>query len=175
MSETDRSELEVAGGLATMMGVVVITSAMLDHWVDGMVSCVFDRVDGAKQIRRQRPFNTKDEAEFLRQSFGELAPLRPYRDEAIELLDKLEPVVKFRRNIVNGRLRNPDFRVGVLEFSRAAPGDDRKPVRRFAVTEEDLVRQGEKTKALIGPFMKLTHRLAEEFDPDHISIPKALQ
>jgi len=166
MPETGRSELEVAGGLATMMGVVVISSAMLDHWIDGMVSCVFDRVDGAKQICPQRPFNPKDEAEFLRQSFGNLAPLYPYKDEAIELLGKLEPVVQFRHNIVNGHIHHPDFKAGILEFSRVVQGDDRQLVRRFAVTEEDLVRQGEKIKALIGPFMNLTHRLAEEFDPD---------
>ena len=171
MPETERPELEVAGGLATMMGVVMISSAMLDHWVDGIVSCVFDRVDGAKQIRPQRPSTRKDEAEFLRHSFDKLAPLRPYRDEAIELLGKLKPVAQFRHIIANGRLRNPDFRVGVLEFSRAAQGDDRK---RFTVTEEDLARHGEEIKALIGPFMKLTHRLAEEFDPDYVSIPKTL-
>jgi hypothetical protein len=164
MPETGRSELEVAGGLATMMGVVLISSAMLDHWIDGMVSCVFNRVDGAKQICQQRPFNTKDEAEFLCQSFGKLAPLYPYRDEAIELLRKLEPVVQFRHNIVNGHLLNPDFKAGILEFSRVVQEDDRQPIRRFAVTEEDLARQGDEIRALIGPFMNLTHRLAEEFD-----------
>jgi hypothetical protein len=79
MPETGHSKLEVAGALATMIGVVVISGGMLDHWVDEMVSCVFDRVDGAKQICQQRPFNTKDEAEFLRQSFGKLAPLHPYK------------------------------------------------------------------------------------------------
>jgi len=63
-------------------------------------------------------------------------------------------------------IHHPDFKAGILEFSRVVQGDDRQLVRRFAVTEEDLVRQGEEIKALIGPFMNLTHRLAEEFDPD---------
>jgi hypothetical protein len=167
MPETGRSELEVAGALATMLGVLVISSAMLDHWIDGLVSCVFDRVDGAKQICQQRPFNTKDETEFLRQSFGKLAPLHPYKDEAIELLGKLEPVIQFRHNIVNGHIHKPDFKAGILEFSRVVREDARQWVRRFAVTEEDLVRQGDEIKGLIRPLMNLTHRLVEEFDPDH--------
>jgi hypothetical protein len=167
MPETGHSKLEVAGALATMIGVVVISGAMLDHWVDEMVSCVFDRVDGAKQICQQRPFNTKDEAEFLRQSFSKLAPLHLYKVEAIGLLDKLEPVVQLRQNIAHGLIRNPDFNAGILEFRCVVQGDERQRVRRFAVTADELSRQGDQIKALIRPFMNLSHRLVEEFDPDH--------
>ena len=46
-------------------------------------------------------------------------------------------------------------------------GDERQPVRRFAITAEDLSLQDDEISALIRPFMNLTHRLVEEFDPDY--------
>src|SRR3981081_4733618 len=143
MPETGHSKLEVAGALATMIGVVVISGAMLDHWVDEMVSCVFDRVDGAKQICQQRPFNTKDEAEFLRQSFGKLAPLHLYKVEAIGLLDTLDPMVQPPQNMSYGLMRYPDLKAGILEVRRVVQGDERQRVSRFTVSADKLVRQGD--------------------------------
>ena len=96
-----------------------------------------------------------------------MAPLHLYKVEAIGLLDKLEPVVQLRQNIAHGLIRNLDFNAGILEFRCVVQGDERQRVRRFAVTADELSRQGDQIKALIRPFMNLTHRLVEEFDPDH--------
>jgi len=165
---TEASKEDMAGTLAKMVGAMVIYYAMLEHWIDGAVFCIFDRVEGAKAIRKQHPFNARDELDFLRESFTKLDQLAPFKDEALALLDKLDPLSDFRHDIVHGHIRRFDFSIGQLEFSRVVRGDQRQPVRRsLTITAENLFLKGREILALVEPFMGLTHRLVAKFDPEY--------
>jgi hypothetical protein len=164
----DDPRAPMAGTLAKMVGAMVMHYALLEHWIDGMVFCLFDCVEGAKEIRKHHPFNARDELDFLRESFVGLELLLPYKSEAIALLDKIDPLADFRHNVVHGHLRQIEWESGVLEFSRVVKGNARKPVRRSLTTSaENLFLKGREILALVTPAMNLTHRLVAEFDPSY--------
>lgn len=104
----------------------------------------------------------------MRTAFGQLPALVAYKDEALKLLDMIEPLADFRHNVVHGHVRKINWGSGTLEFSRKFKGPRGVPVRRTLTCDvHDLFEQGRKIKALIEPFMNLTHRLVKEFDPSY--------
>ena len=158
----------MAGTLAKLVGAAVIYYAMLEHWIDGMVFCIYDCVDGAKKIRKQHPYNAKDEIDFLRKSFETLPLLAQYKDEGLALLLQIERVADLRHNIVHGHIRKMQWSSGLIEFSRKFKGDDGQPVRRtLTIQAEELFERGRDVLALVQPTMNLTHRLVAKFDPTY--------
>lgn len=159
---------ETASALPKTVGAIVIYYAMLEHWIDGIVFCLYDYVDGAKGLEKHHPYNAKAEIDFMRVAFERLPALAAYKEEALKLLDMIEPLADFRHNVVHGHVRRLNWASGTLEFSRKFKGPRGVPVRRtLSCNVHDLFEQGRKIKALIEPFMHLTHRLVREFDPSH--------
>ncbi len=167
MAEDD-PRTDVANKLTKTVGALVIYYAMLEHWIDGMVFCTFDHVEGAKLLRRQHPFNGKDEIDFLKESFDDLAALVSFRAEGLDLIAKIEPLADFRHDIVHGHVRKINYETAEMEFSRVVKGDDKKPLRRsLTIGAENLFLKGREILALIDPAMRLTHRLVAAFDPNY--------
>ncbi|HEY2872869.1 MAG TPA: hypothetical protein VGJ56_13180 [Reyranella sp.] len=116
--------------LAELVGAIVIYYAVIEHWLDGMVFCIHDRVPGAKKIEKRRPYNAAQEFEFLRKSFNTLPDLLPFKDQGLSLLDKLRPLSEFRHSVVHGHIRSYNFGEGWLEFSRVVKGPNYAPLRQ---------------------------------------------
>lgn len=161
-------DAEKAGALAKMVGALVIYYALVEHWIDGIVLCVHSRVPGANELRKRHPFNAKAEREFLQESFSTLPDLVRFKDEALDLLSKLDPLAEFRHDVVHGHIRHFNVEEEWMEFSRVIEGDGREPVRRtLTVTAESLYNRGAEIGALITPFREFTQRLLIAFDPTY--------
>ncbi len=162
----DDPRIPMAGTLAKLVGAMVIYYAMLEHWIDGMVFCIHDCVDGARNVRKQHPYNAKDEIDFLRRSFETLPQLAQYKNEGLALLSQIEKAADLRHNIVHGHIRKMQWNSGTMEFSRKFKGDKGQPVRRtLTIQAEELFARGREVLALVQPTMDLTHRLIAKFDP----------
>jgi hypothetical protein len=155
---------EKGGALTRMVGAIVIYYAILEHWIDGMVATLHFRVPDANRLRKQYPFNAKDEVSFLRESFEGVPALAKYKNQGLHFLDKLEPLSDFRHNIIHGNIREIDWAAETMEFSRIIRGDDKNPVRRtMTIVGSELFHQGEDIRALIPQARLLTHLLIAEF------------
>lgn len=165
----DPSKETMAGILAKLVGAVVIYHAMVEHWVDGIVFCVHDRVEGAKKIRKVHPYNARDEMQFLTECLIMLPPLEPFKDKGLALLTSWEESSEFRHNVAHGHIGKIDWDKGVIEFSRKFKGENHEPVRRsLTIRAEDLYKEGAKIKELILPFNDFTQDLLKAFDPTYL-------
>lgn len=159
------SKEDVASMLAKLVGSTVIHFAILEHWIDGIVFCLYARVEGAKAIRARHPFNAKAETEFMTACFEGLPVLQPFKDDAINLLNKIAPASEFRHQIVHGHIRSMNWQEGWLEFTRVVKGDAHQPVREsLTIDLMELFQKNQEIQALVPLARDLTHRLIAAFD-----------
>jgi hypothetical protein len=164
---TDPMREEASRLIPMAVGALVIQFALLEHWIDGMVATIFMYVDGARSIRRQYPFNAKEEVNFLNDCFGQLPPLKRYKQRGWRFLEKLKPLAEMRHNVVHGHLRTIDYASGTLEFSRVFKGKNGQPIRRtLTILASELVDQQHEIHMLNPVAMDLCHRLVDEFGPE---------
>ena len=162
------SDAAMAGGLAKMIGALVIYYAMIEHWIDGMVFCIHSLAPGAKEIEKRHPFHAAKEKEFLAECLTTLPELSRFKDEGIALLGKLGPLSEYRNHIIHGHVRNFNFDEGWMEFSRVVPDDKKQPVREsLKTTAEGLYNKGIEMKVLIPEFREFMQRLLIAFDPTY--------
>jgi hypothetical protein len=164
VSEEDVALGRAAALLRGAVGALVIQYAILEHWIDGMVACLFMRVDGARSIRQRYPFNAADEADFLARCFADLPALAGFKNEALDLLAKIRPLAELRHNVVHGRIWDMDLNSLEIQFSRVFKDGEGNPIRRtLTITGPELTKAGHQIHELNPAAMKLCHRLVDQF------------
>jgi hypothetical protein len=152
-----------------MMGIggVVLYYASVEHSIDGLVMVLFQRVEGAAALNKNRhPTNAKEEIEFLRACLKELPPLSPFKQRMTFFLDEIGKIADLRHAIVHGHLKNATLETEDLVFARVR-ADGRNPVyTEVTITIAEIMRASVKLNTLLGLSREILNGLVDAFKPE---------
>ncbi|WP_289296741.1 hypothetical protein [uncultured Reyranella sp.] len=126
----DKPSIELGPPQVLIFGIggLIFYYGRLEHWIDGAVAAIFNRVPGAQKIKARHPTNAAEEIEFLKECLARIPELSSYRAHGLKIIEKIEHISDVRHGIAHGHLRLWDQKNDILEFTRLRRV--RKEIRR---------------------------------------------
>jgi hypothetical protein len=91
-------------GLCATIGFVAQNWAMLEQVFDVWISLIYHNLGGRTEIDPALPLNFKKKMRFLRGAFNTIAPLKPFRDKGLPIIEKAMNLAPRRNDLIHGSI-----------------------------------------------------------------------
>ena len=114
-------------GLCIAVGFVTLNWGVIERQLDTW-SILIMKHYGGKEIRKDLPISLKQKTAFLRKAFRTIPALRPFMDDALDLIDRVSEVADKRHDFVHGEIER--LTPETFEFTRIEYSENHHHIKR---------------------------------------------
>jgi len=148
--------------LVEAIGHLVVYWGLIERQIDNWVMVAFHEC-GGKHIEKTIPRMFKRKRQFLKKCFKRLAPLQPFQDAAVEILNEAKEVGGIRNDIVHGNIRKLASDRGVYRFDILDAQDDYHTVRTMELNLHQFPVLEKRTAKLLTRARRMSQELTALF------------
>jgi hypothetical protein len=151
-------------GLWFAIGYVAQNWAMMEQNFDMWVAMIYHDMFGRQKINKQIPRSFSYKIKFLRRSFNQLPPLRPFANEAIPLLMEALSLAQARNDLIHGVITtmepvNEEWPMVIFDYSEDDQQVHWHKARKFSFRPRRFRDFESKLLPLVGKVCVFGHRL----------------
>ena len=161
------SPQDVFDPLFRSIGYLVVNWTFVESSLNAWITVIY-HMAGGKHVESVLPLELKRKRKFLRRCFGQIEALRPWKDEAITLLDRTNPIADVRHFVIHGTVSHydkaADHSITFVRIDRKDAGT-MHVTRELTITGADLLQRGTDALELTPKMIDLAHRLIDALVP----------
>jgi len=151
-------------GLCQAVGFVVINWGLIENQIDNWVSVTFNQ-GGGKSLRKNQdiPVSLKQKNIYLRQCLRKLSALASFKDEGLQLIQRVSDISPHRDRLVHGTItsihpENGSFRYRIIGYEK-----ERHTIRKFEFTLDEFAKLENSLSHLLTDTIRYSDRLGSAF------------